>query len=142
MFKRLAVIGAFATLISSVAAAPVAAQTGVSITIGHHGNPVAVASVGPYSGYVWQPEHYVWTGNGYQLVPGAWVPGPYAVPQTYYGQPYYGYYPYYYSPHSTFWGGLAGLALGLNFGGHHHGHDFDHGHFEHGHGFGHGHGHH
>jgi hypothetical protein len=29
-------------------------------------------------GYVWQPGYYVWTGYGYQVVPGAWVRPPYA----------------------------------------------------------------
>src|SRR5580765_813516 len=34
------------------------------------GAPVAP---GPYSGYMWQPGYYAWTGYGYQWVPGVWA---------------------------------------------------------------------
>jgi hypothetical protein len=42
--------------------------------------PPVVAAPAPYPayGYVWRPGHYVWTGYGYQLVPGTWVRPPYA----------------------------------------------------------------
>ena len=42
--------------------------------------PVIVAAPpAPYVyGYVWRPAYYVWTGYGYQLMPGAWVRPPYA----------------------------------------------------------------
>jgi len=44
--------------------------------------PVAVVPATPVPyGYVWRPAYYVWTGYGYQLVPGGWVrpPHPHAV---------------------------------------------------------------
>ena len=94
MFKRLAIITASAMVILSVAAVPAMAQTHVSINIGHPVHRVAVAPVAvvpaqPYPGYVWQPAHYEWTAYGYQMVPGAWMPGPYAAPPAYVAAPVY-----------------------------------------------------
>lgn len=40
---------------------------------------IVAAPPAPYGyGYVWRPGYYVWTGYGYQTVPGAWVRPPYA----------------------------------------------------------------
>jgi hypothetical protein len=96
MFKRLAITFAAALLIGA-AAVPAHADTRLSI---HVGAPVARYPVyaarapypvypsvayaqSPYPGYVWQPERYVRTRYGVQVVPGAWVPAPYVAPRVY-----------------------------------------------------------
>ena len=87
MIKRFALIGTF-TLVLAAVALPVYAQTHVSIGIGApFYPPVAVVSAAPYSGYVWQPAHYVWTAFGYQFVPAEWVPAPYVVHRRAYVAP-------------------------------------------------------
>jgi hypothetical protein len=130
MIKRFALIGTF-TLVLAAAALPAYAQTHVSIGIGpQFYPPVGVVSAAPYPGYVWRPAHYVWTAFGYQLVPGAWVPAPYAVNRHAYvappvvAAPYYSpYYAPYYAPH-----GLS-FGFGFNVGhGHHGGHEGHEGH--------------
>jgi len=63
----------------------VAVQIGVNVPVAPVAPvavPVAVVPATPVPyGYVWRPAYYVWTGYGYQLVPGGWVrpPHPHAV---------------------------------------------------------------
>jgi hypothetical protein len=40
--------------------------------------PVVVAPPPAAYGYVWRPAYTVWTGYGYQMVPGGWVRPPHA----------------------------------------------------------------
>jgi hypothetical protein len=129
MIKRFALIGTF-TLVLAAVALPVYAQTHVSIGIGApFYPPVAVVSAAPYSGYVWQPAHYVWTAFGYQFVPAEWVPAPYVVHRRAYVAPPVWGAPYdapYYAPYAS-----HGLSFGLGFNvghGYHVGHGYQVGH--------------
>jgi hypothetical protein len=90
---RLATQLAGFTLVALLAVAP-AAYAGQHVSIGVGigvGAPVAVAPVPPPPppaavvvgapvpyGYVYRPGYYMWTGYGYQPVPGAYVRPPYA----------------------------------------------------------------
>ena len=134
MIKRFALIGTF-TLVLAAAALPAYAQTHVSIGIGApFYPPVGVVSAAPYPGYVWRPAHYVWTAFGYQLVPGAWVPAPYAVHRHAYVAPPVvaaPYYSPYYSPYDAPYYAPHGLSFGFGFNvghGHHGGHEGHEGH--------------
>jgi len=79
MKRRIALLAVGAVVLLAVNAN--AGQVSVHVGIGAPA-PVIVAAPPPpppYAtyGYVWVPAYSVWTGYGYQTVPGAWVRPPY-----------------------------------------------------------------
>jgi hypothetical protein len=80
-----------ATLLATAAVAHAAPQVSIGVGIGVGAPPpvavavppppppaaVVVGAPVPY-GYVYRPGYYMWTGYGYQMVPGAYVRPPYA----------------------------------------------------------------
>jgi hypothetical protein len=74
MLKRYSRLAGLTLLFGTLLTSAANADTRFDVRIGVPGPPVVAYAPPPvYSGSVWQPGYYVWTGYRRHWVPGSWI---------------------------------------------------------------------